>query len=240
MLHSLKRWIGGSRSGPDGRVLQAWARQRGFNVKKVRSGEGLVVEGQSHGQPWRMEWGTPQRAYLLDRELRLRMELGLPPSLQMLITSRALAEELEQAAYALFTQDMQTQIDSGMPEEMRWLAMFPKIQLAAMKPLKARFSSIASAAQPLASWLDGELATVLEEAGNTWLANDEPMVLMTLRGRLYLRLEALHPDAALLDGVLALYEAAARSALAAAEAAPGHGGWPATGTTAWQSHFSEE
>lgn len=242
MLHSLKRWIGGSRTGPDPRALQAWARQRGFNVKKVRSGEGLVIEGRSFDLPWRMEWGAPQRAYLLDRELRLRMELGLPPSLQMLVTSRALAEELEQAAYALFTQDMQTQIDSGMPEEMRWLAMFPKIQLAAMKPLKARFSAIASAAPPLARWLEGELAARLEEAGGSWLAQDEPLVLMTLRGRLYLRMEAVQPDAALLDRVLALFEAAARGAQAAAEAAPGHGGWPAGGNTAWQSQsgYSEE
>jgi hypothetical protein len=37
-------------------------------------------------------------------------------------------------------------------------------------------------------------------------------------------------------------EAAARGAQAAAEAAPGHGGWPAGGNTAWQSQsgYSEE
>ena len=67
MLHSLKRWIGGSRSGPDGRALQAWAKQRGFNVKKVRSGEGLVVEGQSHGQPWRMGANEATTIYMPSR-----------------------------------------------------------------------------------------------------------------------------------------------------------------------------
>lgn len=239
MLESLKRWIGGRPAGPDGRALHAWARQRGWTAKRVRDDEGVVIEGALHGTPWRMEWGSPQRAYLLDRELRLRMDLGLPPSLQMLVTSRALAEELEQAAYALFTQDMQTQIDSGMPEEMRWLAMFPKTQVAAMKPLRSRFSTVASAAGPLNTWLDRELTTQLELASRTWLGEDDPMVLMTLRGRLYFRLEALQPDAALLDGALALFEVAARSALSAAEGASSQQPWPTTTSTAWQSHLPD-
>lgn len=237
MLDSFKRWIGGPRGGPDGRGLQAWAKQRGLTAKRVRDDEGIVVEGDMHGSPWRMEWGTPQRAYLLDRELRLRMELGLPQTLQMLVTSRALAEELEQAAYALFTQDMQTQIDSGMPEEMRWLAMFPKIQVASMKPLRSRFSVVASAAAPLAAWLDGPLASQLETASRTWLRHDDPLVMMTLRGRLYLRLESAQPDAELLEGALALFEAAARSAVAAAEGSADQQAWPTTGSTAWQSHL---
>jgi hypothetical protein len=240
MLDSLKRWIGGNRSGPDGRAVHAWAREHGLSAKRVRRDDGVVVEGSMHGSAWRMEWGTPQRAYLLDRELRLRMELGLPPGLQMLITSRALAEELEQAAYALFTQDMQTQIDSGMPEEMRWLAMFPKIQIAAMKPLRSRFSAVAIAAPPLNAWLDPELIARLDAASRTWLANDEPMVLMTLRGRLYLRVEALQPNAQLLDGALDLFEAAARSALSAAEGAAIQQPWPTSSSTAWQSQLPSD
>jgi hypothetical protein len=240
MLDSFKRWMGGKRGGPDGRAVELWARERGLSCKPVRDRDGLVVEGRLHGTAWRMEWGTPQRPYLLERELRLRMELGLPQSLQMLITSRALAEELEQAAFALFTQDMQTQIDSGMPEEMRWLAMFPKTQLAALKPLRARFSAVGSAAATLSTWITGELAARLEDAGRSWLAHDEPMVLMTLRGRLYLRIEAPQPDEAMLDGALALFEAAARGALAAAEGAGTQAPWPTTSSTAWQSHLPSE
>lgn len=236
MLESLKRWIGGSRGGPDPRAMQGWARERGLALKRVREDEGVVVEGAMHGTPWRMEWGPPQRAYILERELRLRMDLGLPHGLQMLVTSRGLAEELEQSAYALFTQDMQTRIDSGMPEEMRWLAMFPKIQLATMKPLKARFAAVGSVPEALAAWVDGELAQQLDAAARGWLAHDEPLVLMTLRGRLYLRIESLQPDEALLDGALALFEAAAQRALIAAEGAA-QGQWPNTGTTAWGNNL---
>ncbi len=235
MLESLKRWIGGSRGGPDPRAMQGWARQRGLALKRVRDDEGVVVEGAMHGTPWRMEWGPPQRAYILERELRLRMDLGLPHGLQMLVTSRALAEELEQSAYALFTQDMQTRIDSGMPEEMRWLAMFPKTQLAAMKPLKARFAAVGSVPESLAAWIDGELAQQLDIA-TRWLGPDEPLVLMTLRGRLYLRIESLQPDEALLNGALSLFEAAAQRALVAAEGSS-QGQWPNTSTTAWGNNL---
>ncbi|WP_428424125.1 hypothetical protein [Methylibium sp.] len=237
MLDSFKRWIDGRHGSPDGRCLHAWAKQRGLVVKRVRGGEGIVVEGEMHGTPWRMEWGTPQRAYLLDRELRLRMDLGLPQNLQMMVISRVLAEELEQAAYALFTQDMQTQIDSGMPEEMRWLAMFPKTQLASLKALRSRFSTAANAVGPLAHWLDKELVAQLRAAWQGWLGDEGPLVLMVLRGRLYLRLESTQPDVALLDGAMALFEAAARSALCAAEGSSSQPQWPTTSTTAWQSQL---
>ncbi|WP_309639004.1 hypothetical protein [Methylibium sp.] len=238
MLQTLKRWIGGAKAaGTDARALQAWARERGHHVKRVPADDGVVVEGVMHGTSWRLEWGSPQRAYLLERELRLRMDLGLPQHVQMMVISRALAEELEQAAYALFTQDMQTRIDSGMPEEMRWLAMFPKLTLAGMKTVRSRFTAVASPAAPAAAWLAPEVIAQLDAAGRTWLADDEPMVLMTLRGRLYLRIESLQPDGAMLDGALALYEAAARSALAASEGAVGQTQWPTTQSTAWQSHL---
>lgn len=240
MLESLKRWIGGGLGGLDPRLLQNWAKQRGFGLKRVRDGDGVVIEGTMHGTPWRMEWGPPQRAYILERELRLRMDLGLPPGLQMLVTSRALAEELEQSAYALFTQDMQTRIDSGMPEEMRWLAMFPKTQLAKMKPLKHRFAAVGAAPELLAAWIDGELAKALDTAGRSWLSHDEPMVLMTLRGRLYLRIELPQPSVAELDGALALFEAAAQRALVAAEEVAQGGQWPQTSSTAWGTNLATD
>ena len=49
MLDSFKRWIDGKRGGPDGRLLQTWAKQRGLVFKRVRNGEGVVIEGEMHG-----------------------------------------------------------------------------------------------------------------------------------------------------------------------------------------------
>jgi hypothetical protein len=237
MLDSLKRWIAGNRQGPEGRNLEGWARQRKLSLKRVRDNGGLVIEGALLGKPWRMEWGPPQRDYIEGRELRLRMDLGLPPELQMAVLSKTLAETLEQRAYAVFTQDTQTRIDSGMPEEVRWLAMFPKTAVPAMRPVRARFSSIAVEPESLTAWLDTDLAAQLEAATREWLAEAQPFVMMTLRGRLYLRTAAAQPDVALLDGVLALVEVAARRAQAAGDAArareglKGRGGSEGTGRT---------
>ena len=50
-----------------------------------RDDDGFVIDGQLDGTPWRIEWGPPQRTYIDGHELRLRMELGLPPDLQMLV-----------------------------------------------------------------------------------------------------------------------------------------------------------
>lgn len=217
MLESLKRWIGVGRTRSDGRDIEAWARRRGHSVKRGRDHDGLVIEGRLHGTPWRMEWGVPQRDYILERELRLRMDLQLPADLQMAVLSKALAESLEQQAYSLFTQDTQTRVDSGMPEEMRWLAMFPKISLASMKPLRAWFSVVSANPEPLETWVTGGLARQLQMATSRWLVENQPFVLMTLRGRLYLRTEAKEPEQTMLDGVLSLFEAAAHHALASAE-----------------------
>ncbi|RZT93878.1 hypothetical protein [Rivibacter subsaxonicus] len=237
MLSSIKRLFGARPEAPQGDGLVAWAQARGHALKHVREGDGLVVEGRIEGNPWRLEWGAPQRSYILDRELRLRMELGLPPALQMLVTTRTLAEELEQAAYAMFTDGMQTRLDSGMPEEMRWLSMFDKVPVPALKGLRNRFHAIASMPEPLNAWLEGELAQRLEVASTQWLGAEDPFVLMTLRGRAYLRMEALRPQEAMLDGVLALFDTAARRAVTVVDEHGAQHGWPATMSTAWQSQY---
>jgi hypothetical protein len=237
MLASFKRLFGAKAESPKGDHLLAWAQARGHAIKHVREGDGLVVEGQIEGHPWRLEWGAPQRSYILDRELRLRMELGLPPALQMLVTTRALAEELEQAAFAMFTDGLQTRLDSGMPEEMRWLSMFDKLPVPALKGMRNRFHAVASMAEPLNGWLEGELAARLEASG-PWLGAEDPFVLMTLRGRVYLRMEALQPDEAMLDAVLALFETAVRRALAVVDEHGPQQGWSATLTTAWHSQYA--
>jgi len=237
MLGAFKRWIGGKPPGFDGTAVQAWAQARGFQGKRVRDDQGLVVEGGEDRLAWRMEWGVPQRTYIVDRELRIRLELGIPPGMQLLVTSRQLAEELEQSAFSLFTQDMQTRVDSSMPEEMRWIAMFPKTQLAVMKGLKSRFAATGNNPSSLSAWLEDELAVKLEEASRTWLVEDQPFVLMTLRGRLYLRLECMQPDEFVLDGMLTLANAAARSVIAVADASITPQTWPNTSSTAWQNNL---
>jgi len=143
---------------------------------------------------------------------------------------------LEKQTYERFTQGMQTQIDSATPEEMRWLVMFPKVDLGAQRALRAHFGVVASSPEAALAWIDGPLAGLLEDAASGLLADRRPFVLMTLRGRTYLRMRLLEPDTASLAAALDIFETAVTQAVRAVE---GHGrhsvAWPATGTTAWQT-----
>jgi hypothetical protein len=241
MLDALKRWIAGETLGPDWRAASDWARQRGSQFKRAREDEGFVVDGALDGRPWRLEWGPPQRSYIEGHELRLRMELGLSHDLQMLLLSRPLMETLERQTFEQYTANMQTQIDVSTPEEMRWLAMFPRVPLAASKEVKSRFAAVAASPTTGAAWIDGLLSERLAELACSPLVAEAPLVLMTLRGRVYLRLQLAEPDVATLDAMLKLFETAAAQAVRLAGGPhEGPDAWPSTASTAWQTQLQPE
>jgi hypothetical protein len=126
MLDSLKRLFSGKSAGPDWRTVSGWARSQHYAFKRVREADGFAIDGGFGKLPWRLEWGPPQRSYIPTRELRLRMELGLPADLQMMLLSLSLLEALERQTFDDFTQSNQTYVGSAVPEEMRWLAMWPR------------------------------------------------------------------------------------------------------------------
>lgn len=237
MLESFKRlFVGRPAVSPAWPEVEDWASQRGLGFRRVHEGEGFVVEGRIDQLPWRLEWGPPQRAYIGGRELRMRMELELPGDLQMLLLSKPLMDQLERQTYENFTEGLQTQIDTGTPEEMRWLVMFPKVNLNAYRALRGRFGAVSALPSAVQSWLEGPLAQQLDRLLAGVLELDPPFVLMTLRGRAYLRLQLIDPDPAALAAVIGLFETAVQQALrvAAHQGEPGQE-WPSTGSTAWQS-----
>lgn len=239
MFDALKRLLAVGDEGGEWPALAAWASQRGAPFKRSRDGAGFIVEGRFAAGPWRLEWGPPQRAYLNGPELRLRMELGLPQDLNMLVLSRPLMEALERSAFEQYTAQMQTRIDGAAPEEMRWLAMFPKVQPKVDKEFRQAFGAVALSAKAAAAWIEGPLAARLIAASRGVLAGAPPFVLMTLRGRLYCRLRLDAPDAVAVGAMVDLFETAAAQAVLAADGAtdrPDAG--PATATTAWQTQFT--
>ena len=244
MLESFKRFFANQGIGPDWRDVSDWAKQRGLGFKRAREDEGFVIDGELDGKPWRMEWGPPQRAYIEGRELRIRMELKLPSDMQMLLLSRRLMEQLERQTFEQFTENTQTQIDTSTPEEMRWLVMFPKVDMSRFRVLRLHFGAVAGHAASGLAWIDGPLGQQLERAMGNLLNGDPPFVLMTLRGRTYLRVQLIDPDVKSLGTAIALLEAAVTQAVKVA-AALGEGGpgtdWSSTGgSTAWQSLGPEE
>lgn len=237
MLESFKRFFANQGLGPEWRDVQEWARQKGLTFKRAREDEGFVLDGALDGKPWRVEWGPPQRAYIAGRELRIRMELKLPSEMQMLLLSRPLMEQLERQTYEQFTEGTQTQIDTGTPEEMRWLVMFPKVDIAKFRTLRQRLGLVAWNGATGQAWVEGPLGQQLERALGSLLNGDPPFVLMTLRGRTYLRVQLIDPDVKAIAAAVGVFEAAVAQALRLAGAAGEAHEWPSTGggSTAWQS-----
>jgi hypothetical protein len=239
MLDSLKHWLARGTIQPDWRPISAWAKAQGYLFKGVRDSNGFVIDGNLQGKPWRLEWGPPQRAYIRGHELRLRMDVQFPPGLQMMVLTRPLMDKLENDTFERYTETLQTQIDETAPEEMRWLAMFPKVDLSLLKPMRGRFGAVSSLPSMASAWVDGLLLTQLEQASLGLLAGEPPFVLMTLRGRVYLRLELPEAELSSITQCIALFEAAVVQASRAAEVlGEVSTDWPTSSLPAWPSQLN--
>ncbi len=216
MLQGLKRWFSaGPTPAPEWPELVDWAESRQFAFRGVRDAEGFVIEGRLGAQPWRLEWGPPQRSYVKGGELRLRAEMALPSELQVLVLNRGLQDEMERTVFDQYVEGVQTRIDNQTPPEMRWLVMFPKLTGSELGPLRERFVALASVKPWLVSWLEGPLAAALAASR---LPPEAPLVLMIGRGRLTLRTALPSPELREIEAALRLFETAMRESRRAASA----------------------
>jgi hypothetical protein len=242
MLNAIKRWISGDQPGPDWGDVINWAQKQGFGFKRAKEDEGFVLDGNVGGRPWRLEWGPPQRAYIQGHELRLRMELQLPSTLQMLVMTRSLMEALERETFERYTESNQTLIDVSTPEEMRWLAMFPKVNYDIPKAVRSHYAGVAADPGSAVHWVDHEFGQQLASAAAGLLREQPPFVLMTLRGRVYMRTQLDVPTPEALQQAVALFQTAAAGAIRCASTVTDSqtGDWPTTASTAWQTDIMPE
>ncbi len=239
MLPGLKRWwtrsLGHADAGLD--AIETWAAQAGMRYRRDEGGLRFVIEAPSAGQTMRMEWGPTQRSYIAGDELRIRLDLNLPGALQVLAMTRPLMERLEHETFERYTQEAQTIIDMSHPEEMRWLAMFPKIDLSFDKLLQSRFGVLGVNTVLAMAWVNGPLGEQLAKATQNLLASEEPFVLMALRGKMYLRLQLAQPSPESLSQCLTVFDAAVQSALQlTGQMSPDGGDWSATAGSSWLVH----
>lgn len=190
MFDAIKRMIGfpsGAGATDEGQVLAAWAKAEGHTFKRVKAktGAGFVVEAP---EGWRVEWGTSQRSYIAGKELRFRCDTGVAPDVQLIMLSRALSLVLETDVFSRFTNAMQTQIDNTLPDEMRWLAMHPRVPLSDHAALARRLVVFSNAETVARRWLDDSVLLPLEEAAGNWWTDALVMVLTINRGMLTLRM----------------------------------------------------
>ncbi len=210
MLESFKRLFTAPGQGADVAEITAWARKRGYRFAPME--QGFALDGEFEGQPWQLEWAPALRPFIQGHELRMQMQPGIHPDVHMMLMSAPLMKALEQQAYAQFTQNMQTQIDDSSPEEMRWLVMFAKADLAAVPAVAAHFGAVANSPAKASLWIEGPLAKLLERATGTLMVGDPPFVMTVSRGRIAMRLELSDVASPFLSAAITLFETAASQA----------------------------
>ncbi len=211
MFKPLKRWFGGSPGGDDWSAVAEWAKRCDYRFARSIDGSGFVVEGGPVQTAWRLEWGASQRHYFSGPELRVRGEVGPTGELQMLVIARELMRQLEQQVFEASTEGTETFVDDTLPEEMRWLVLYPKLPRAELGIVRESFAALANLPRAVQSWLDAPFVKLLDSA-SAWLPEPTPLVLVVQRGRLTLRCALARPEVAALRSALALFGAALSAA----------------------------
>ncbi|WP_332815207.1 hypothetical protein [Ramlibacter sp.] len=171
-------------------LAAGWAAKQGYTVATSSGATALAFEGTVAGKACRLELGRPGRAYIQGEELRGRAELGLAPDVLVVVMNRPLMESLEKQAYSLFTDSLQTSVDSKLPEEMRLLAMHEEVGWDAMpRVFWSRYAVVADDRHHARAWVDAELARLLMEWPEPAPSAQVPLLLMLLRGKAYLRMQ---------------------------------------------------
>jgi hypothetical protein len=188
MFASIKQLFGSASAARDeGQVLSSWAKAEGHTFKRVkgRNSGGFVVESD---KGWRVELGVSQRPYILGNELRFRCDTGLAGDVQLILVTKVLAQALESDVFSRYTNAMQTQIDNTLPDEMRWLAMHPRVPLTGGSVLSKRFALFCNSESATKLWLNEHTLSDLEDAASSWWTDGLMLVLTVNRGMLTIRM----------------------------------------------------
>jgi hypothetical protein len=83
---------------------------------------------------------------------------------------------------------METQFVNSLPDEMRWLAMHPKVCLQESPVLARRFVLLSNAEPVARAWLAEKVLPALEEAASQWWTDSLVFVVTLNRGILTARM----------------------------------------------------
>lgn len=205
MLKTLRRWLKRETERVDFSAVQAWAEQQGwaFRINPAQDGFSVEPGGTRH---WRMEWGRSHRRYLGDHELRLRGHTGIDPHTFGVVMPREQLEALDRELFSQYVDGVETQANDHTPEEVRWLAVSPRLDAKALGPLKDVLAAVGNVTPWMQTWLSGPTGHQL----GAWLQAPAapPMVLIAQQGRLTLRMGMHRPDLAYIADAIHLFEVA--------------------------------
>lgn len=195
--------------------MSEWAATQGFGFSVLDGGQNVALEGKVGGRPWRLQLGKPTRNYIFGEEVRARAELGIPEDVAVLVMNRPLKEALEKRAYEMYTNDLQTQVDSSLPEEMRWLAMFEEVAWQALSEnFWRRFAVMTDNRACALAWIDPQLAELLVDWPEASSA-EVPFVMLLMNGKAYLRMEYTPAQLVTLQHAARIFTSACESAVGA-------------------------
>jgi hypothetical protein len=121
---------------------------------------------------------------------------------------------------------------------MRWLAMFQKVDLSFDTVLRSRFCVLGVHPESALAWINGPLGAQLVRATQDLLASEAPFVLMTMRGKIYLRMQVAEPRPEVLSQCLEVFDAAAQSVQQiTGQIPPNDAEWASTASTSWQTQI---
>ena len=176
-----------------------WADLNGMSCKVEAGGGNFRVSGNLGGHSWKAERAPASRDYLVGEELRGRAEIGISSQVTVVIMNRALKELLEKRAYALYTDTLETQASPVLTEEMRWLALYPEAGWDSLTDaFFHRYTILAERPAHAMTWLTPALAELLMAWPDPAPDDTVPFILMLMRGKAHLRMQAL-PDNATAD-----------------------------------------
>jgi len=203
MLDAVRRWLSLGGSLPGWKEFSHWADANQWTLKRTISHDGWAMNDNPDHPGWRIEWGPAQRRFMSSHEFRIRFEVAQNSDVQALVLDRPLLARLDREVYAQFTDHVQTRLDEKTPEEMRWLAMHPKLSPNQMGvPLRDRYGAIASDTDWASGWLEGPITDALKKRADELpldAVSAEPFMLRLARGQVVLRQSASRPDVPALE-----------------------------------------
>lgn len=221
MPRSWRDWLFGRRASARWQEIARWCEDEGWQFKTTAAHDGFVMEQAGADRSVRVEWGPSQRRYLGKWELRLRAQTGLDPQAYALLMPKALMDGLEREVFVQFTGGVQTRLDEETPEEMRWLAMSPRLDAAQLGRLKTWYAAVGNSLEWLSDWLHSGLGEQLlrwgrlaDEANEAGLAVGQlpTFALLVYRGHLVMRRALSEPEVSLIRDSLVLFDRAVKEA----------------------------
>ena len=200
-------------------AVSEWAERLGYAYKagsdEASGTDGFTLTGTVASKAWKLERGRASRSYIHGQELRARAELKLNADVSVLIIDRRLKDALEKRAYEMYTDTLQTTADPSLPEEMRWLAMYPEVGWDGLAPeFWTRYAVLAEKREHALAWINPHLAGLLTSWPEPGTDQQVPFILMIMRGKAFLRMQYTPADLPCLEHAAKIFTYACQAGVA--------------------------